>query len=87
MVLQAANFRSEKAIQATVRHQAIPVISTSISLALGFGVLVLSILQLAQFGLLAGATMIYALLADLLITPVVLKHVNVVNQANSCCTK
>ena len=71
----------KKAIQVTVRHQAIPVISTSISLALGFGVLVLSDFAIvAQFGLLAGATMIYALLADLLITPVVLKHVSVVNQ-------
>ena len=33
-----------------------------------------------QFGLLAGATMIYALFADLLITPVVLKYVTVVNK-------
>ena len=71
----------KKAIQATVRHQAIPVISTSISLALGFGILVFSDFAIvAQFGLLAGATMIYALFADLLITPVVLKHVTVVNR-------
>ncbi len=71
----------KKAIQATVRHQAIPVISTSISLALGFGILVFSDFAIvAQFGLLAGATMIYALFADLLITPVVLKYVTVVNR-------
>ncbi len=70
-----------KAVQATVRHQAIPVISTSISLALGFGILFLSDFAIvAQFGLLAGATMLYALLADLLITPVVLKRIKVVNQ-------
>lgn len=69
-----------KAAQATVRHQAVPVISTSISLALGFGVLYLSDFAIvAQFGMLAAATMVYALLSDLLITPVVLKRIRVVN--------
>ena len=59
-------------------------ISTSISLALGFGILVFSDFAIvAQFGLLAGATMIYALFADLLITPVVLKYVTVVNRGDA----
>lgn len=71
---------TQKAIQVTVRHQAIPVISTSISLALGFGILFFSDFAIvAQFGILAGATMIFALLSDLLITPVVLKYVTVVS--------
>ena len=67
------------AAQNTVRSQAVPVISTSISLALGFGVLYFSGFQIvAQFGLLAALTMIYALLSDLLVTPVVLRTIRLV---------
>ena len=67
------------AAQNTVRSQAVPVISTSISLALGFGVLYFSGFQIvAQFGILAALTMIYALLSDLLVTPVVLRTIRLV---------
>ncbi len=64
------------AVRATVWAEAVPVVSTSISLALGFVVLLFSNFAIvAQFGALAAATMIYAMVADLLITPIVLKHV------------
>ena len=64
------------AVRATVWAEAVPVVSTSISLALGFVVLLFSNFAIvAQFGALAAATMIYAMLADLLVTPIVLKHI------------
>ncbi len=58
-----------------IRGEAVPIVSTSIALALGFGVLALSNFSIvAQFGLLAAATMIYAAVADLLIMPILLRH-------------
>lgn len=63
------------AVRATVRGEAVPIVSTSIALALGFGALALSNFSIvAQFGLLAATTMIYAAVADLLIMPILLKH-------------
>ena len=63
------------AVRATIRGEAVPIVSTSIALALGFGVLALSNFRIvAQFGLLASATMIYAAVADLLIMPILLRH-------------
>ena len=63
------------AVRATIRGEAVPIVSTSIALALGFSVLSLSNFSIvAQFGLLAGATMIYAAVADLLIMPILLRH-------------
>ena len=63
------------AVRATIRGEAVPIVSTSIALALGFGVLSLSNFSIvAQFGLLAGATVIYAAVADLLIMPILLRH-------------
>ena len=68
-----------KAMQTTVREQAVPVISTSFSLALGFGILVVSDFNIvAQFGMLAALTMLYALLSDLLVTPLVLRRIRLV---------
>ncbi|MEG3619535.1 MMPL family transporter [Magnetovibrio sp. PR-2] len=69
----------KKAAKLTVRSQAVPVVSTSISLALGFGILAISNFQIvAQFGFLAAATMMYALLSDLLVTPIILRSVRIV---------
>ena len=69
----------DKAILETVRLEAIPVVSTSIGLAGMFLTLLFSTFNnVAQFGLLAAATMIYAMLADLFITPLILKHVRLV---------
>ena len=63
------------AVRATIRGEAVLIVSTSIALALGFGVLALSNFRIvAQFGLLASATMIYAAVADLLIMPILLRH-------------
>ena len=63
------------AVRATIRGEAIPIVSTSIALALGFSVLAFSNFSIvAQFGLLAAATMIYALVSDLLVMPILLKH-------------
>ncbi|MDA7949456.1 MAG: MMPL family transporter [Hyphomicrobiaceae bacterium] len=69
----------DKAILETVRLEAIPVVSTSIGLAGMFLTLLFSTFNnIAQFGLLAAATMIYAMLADLFITPLILRHVRLV---------
>lgn len=63
------------AVRATIRGEAIPIVSTSIALALGFSVLGFSNFSIvAQFGLLAAATMLYALVSDLLLMPILLKH-------------
>ena len=63
------------AVRATINGEAVPIVSTSIALALGFSVLGFSNFSIiAQFGLLAAATMIYALVCDLLLMPILLKH-------------
>ncbi len=73
------NSDPDKAILETVRMEAIPVVSTSIGLAGMFLTLLFSTFNnVAQFGLLAAATMIYAMLADLFITPLILRHVRLV---------
>lgn len=65
----------DQAVRATIRAEAVPVVSSSLALAAGFATLGLSSFNLtAQFGLLAAATMLYAALAELLITPLLLKH-------------
>lgn len=63
------------AVRATIRGEAVPVVSSSVALALGFTVLGFSSFNItAQFGFLAAATMVYAAVAELLVTPIVLKH-------------
>jgi len=63
------------AVRATIRGEAVPIVSTSIALALGFSVLAFSNFSIvAEFGLLAAATMLYALISDLLVMPILLKH-------------
>jgi CRP-like cAMP-binding protein len=58
-----------------IRSESVPIISTSVGLALGFGSLTLSEFSIvAQFGALAAATMVYAVLADLMIMPILLRH-------------
>jgi hypothetical protein len=62
-----------------VRTEAVPIIATSISLALGFSTLISSDFAIvSQFGVLAAATMIFALFADLLVTPVLLRQIRIV---------
>lgn len=64
------------AVRRTVAYQAVPAISTSIALAAGFLVLLWSNFSiLSQFGLLAAIAMIAALVADLIVTPVLMSYV------------
>ncbi|MFH1726128.1 MAG: MMPL family transporter [Elusimicrobiota bacterium] len=64
-----------KALERTIRAEATPVISTSLALALGFGILMASsFVPVIWFGALTALLMIVALLADLVITPMVLSY-------------
>lgn len=70
-----AHVDEREAVRATIRGEAVPIVSTSIALALGFATLAQSSFSIvAQFGLLAAATMIYAAMADLLVMPILLRH-------------
>ena len=63
------------AVRATIRGQAVPIVSTSVALAFGFSVLVFSSFSVvAQFGLLAAAAMIYAMVSDLMLMPILLRR-------------
>lgn len=68
-----------EAVRRTVTHQAVPAISTSVALMAGFLVLLWSNFSiLSQFGLLAAIAMIAALVADLIVTPVLMSYVRLV---------
>ena len=68
-----------KAVQNTVREEATPMVATSLALALGFGILLLSkFTVIAQFGALAAATMLFALFANLLITPIIMTRTRLI---------
>jgi uncharacterized protein len=63
------------AVRATIRGEAVPVLTTAVALALGFAVFGLSNFRIvAEFGLLAAGTMVYAAISDLLLMPILLKH-------------
>jgi hypothetical protein len=67
------------AVDATVREESLPVLATSLALALGFGVLLLSDFTLvAQFGALSAATMLFAVFANLLLTPIIMSRIHLV---------
>lgn len=67
------------AVRNTVAHEAIPVVSTTIALIAGFMVLVASNFNIiAQFGMLSALAMAFALIADLVITPVLMAKVRLV---------
>ncbi|MCG8618840.1 MAG: MMPL family transporter [Desulfobacterales bacterium] len=69
----------EGAVLDTVRQEAVPMVTTSLALALGFGILLYSDFTIiAQFGALAAATMIAALFANLFITPIIMSKVRLV---------
>ena len=62
-----------KAAQETLRHEIKPIFTTSISLALGLGILAFSsFVPLIEFGTLTAVTMIFALISDMIITPALL---------------
>jgi len=67
------------ATQLTVREEALPMIATSVALALGFGILLASDFAIiGQFGALSAATMLFALFANLIVTPLVMARVRLV---------
>jgi uncharacterized protein len=69
----------ENAVLTTVREEATPLVITSLALALGFSILLFSKFTIiAQFGALSAATMIFALFANLLITPIIMSRVRLV---------
>jgi len=63
----------DQATEACIHHEIRPIVSTSIGLSAGFGVIMLSdMLPLVHFGFLAALTMLCALVVDLFITPILL---------------
>ncbi|MBF0454704.1 MAG: MMPL family transporter [Magnetococcales bacterium] len=78
----------EQAVRQTIRDEAIPVISTSLSLMLGFLVLSYSNFTIiAQFGQLSAATLFFAVIADLLITPIIMRRVRLIGFAQILALK
>ena len=68
-----------KGIEASLRAQLHPILSTSLALAGGFAILYFSSFQpVRQFGLLSAGVILLALSADLLITPVLIASVRLV---------
>ncbi|WP_300455504.1 MMPL family transporter [Desulfobacula sp.] len=69
----------EGAVYTAVQEEATPMVTTSLSLALGFGILLFSNFTIiAQFGALSAATMLFSLFANLLITPLIMSRVRLV---------
>lgn len=70
---------NEQAVRETVEHEAMPIVATSLSLAVGFGVLLFSnFTVVAQFGAMSAMTMLFAVYANLLITPIIMTRVRLV---------
>lgn len=68
-----------KAMQASLRGEFLPVLSTSLALACGFLILLLSsFAPVRQFGLLSAIVIAFALLSDLMVTPVLLARLQLV---------
>ncbi len=62
-----------KAMEVTIKSEVVPVFSTTMATALGFGVLTMSSFKpLIYFGILTALSMMCALVTDLLITPILL---------------
>ena len=67
------------AVYQAVGEEATPLIVSSIALALGFGVLIFSnFTVVAQFGALAAATMLISIVANLLVTPIIMTRIRLV---------
>ena len=72
-----------KAVEAVIKSEIRPIISTSIALMLGFLILTLAnLMPLVYFGLLTTIVMLFALIGDLLLTPILLSSVQLVNVAD-----
>ncbi len=67
------------AVHAAVKEEATPLIVSSLALALGFGTLLFSnFTVIAQFGALAAATMVFSVIANLLITPIIMSRIRLI---------
>jgi len=67
------------AVRKTVQEESTPMVATSLALALGFGILLKSNFTIiAQFGALSAATMLFALFANLLVTPIIMSRIRLV---------
>ena len=76
-----------KAVEAVIKLEIRPIISTSIALMLGFLILTLAnLMPLVYFGLLTTIVMLFALIGDLLLTPILLSSVQLVNVADLAAT-
>lgn len=72
----------EKAVERVIRSEVRPIVSTSMALILGFAILVFAhLMPLVYFGLLSAIVMFCAMVADLLITPILLSSVQLTNIA------
>ena len=73
------DLNKERALQSTVRHMGKPIIFTTLTISLGFSVLLFSSFKpTAVFGLLMVITMVSALVADLILLPSLMLHVELV---------
>jgi len=72
-------YDEETAITRTIQAEALPIISTSLALALGFIVMMQSsFLPIVYFGALSAVVMIVALIAEFVLTPILLSSVRLV---------
>jgi predicted RND superfamily exporter protein len=70
----------EIAVRNTLWSEAVPVVTTTIALALGFGILMLSQFTIVvQYGFLAALTMVIALGCDLFLTPILVRNFRLVS--------
>jgi len=73
----------DRAVEAVVNSEIRPIISTSLALMLGFLILTLAdLMPLVYFGILSTIVMLFALVGDLLLTPILLSSVQLVNVAD-----
>ncbi len=71
---------AEKAVRNTMWAEAVPVVTTTIALALGFGILMLSNFTIVvQYGFLAALTMVIAMICDIFMTPVLVRQFRLVS--------
>ncbi len=69
----------KRALETTIRHMGKPIIYTTVAISLGFSVLLFSSFKpTAVFGLLMVITMVSALVADLMLLPSLMLHVELV---------
>ena len=72
-------YDEEDAIARTIKAEALPIISTSLALALGFVVMMQSsLLPIVYFGALSASVMMMALVAEFILTPILLSSVRLV---------